>query len=61
MGYYRITVEGVGCHHNGERAEEVNDADLRAKQFVEQLKAQGHNITRAEFELRGLPQPESLL
>jgi hypothetical protein len=53
MGRFRITIEAVGCHHNGERAVEVGDADLLAKDFVAAMQAKGHNVSAARFELLG--------
>lgn len=47
MGYWRITVDGCGCHHNGKR--EI-DANLAAADFVAELKAQGHQLSAARFE-----------
>lgn len=48
MGSWRITVEGVGCHHN---KNEKIDADLAAREFVAKLKAQGHSLAKAQFAL----------
>ena len=42
MGSWRITVEGVGYHHN---KNEKIDADLATKEFVAKLKQQGHTLT----------------
>jgi hypothetical protein len=50
MGTWRITVDGLGCHHNGKR--EI-DADLAAADFVKELQAQGHTLSAARFEARG--------
>ena len=50
MGRWRITVDGVGSHHNGKR--EI-DANLAAADFVAELKAQGHTIEAARFEALG--------
>jgi hypothetical protein len=55
MGRWRITIDGVGCHHNGNRA---IDADLAAKDFVGELKAQGHSIEAARFEALGANGPD---
>jgi hypothetical protein len=48
MGSWRITVEGVGCHHN---KDEKIDADLATREFVAKLKAQGHSLKKAQFAL----------
>jgi hypothetical protein len=48
MGSWRITVEGVGCHHN---KDPKIDADLATKEFVAKLKVQGHSLKKASFEL----------
>lgn len=50
MGTWNINIKGHGCHHNGNP--EI-DADLATKEFVKKLAAQGHGISRAEFELTG--------
>ncbi len=50
MGRWRITIDGVGCHHNSNRA---IDADLAAKDFVGELRKQGHNLEAARFESLG--------
>lgn len=50
MGRWRITIDGVGCHHNGKRE---MDADLAAKDFVAELKQQGHTLEAARFEMLG--------
>jgi hypothetical protein len=50
MGNWNITVQGVGCHHNGKA--EI-DADLAAVEFVEKLRKQGHTITSATFTYGG--------
>lgn len=50
MGTWNISIEGHGCHHN---SREDIDADLATKEFIAKLKAQGHDITRAEFTLTG--------
>lgn len=50
MGRWRITIDGVGCHHNGKRD---IDADLAAKDFVDELKRQGHTLEQAKMEALG--------
>lgn len=50
MGRWRITIDGVGCHHNGRRD---IDADLAATDFVRELRTQGHNLEAARFESLG--------
>ena len=49
MGTWRITIDGLGCHHN--HARDI-DADLAAKDFVSELQNQGHTISAARFEMR---------
>lgn len=56
MGRWRITIEGVGGHHNGERAEDAGDADHAAKQFVNELRHKGQSVTKAEFEVTASPE-----
>jgi hypothetical protein len=51
MGSYRITIEGVGCHHNGR--EGVVDSDAEAAKLVTTLRENGHSLTAARFELTG--------
>lgn len=46
MGNYKIRVQGVGCHHNGNPA---IDADLLAKALVIGLLKAGHTINQANF------------
>ncbi len=50
MGTWTIIISGAGCHHNGDRAEEVKDADWMARNFVKEL-AKNHVIYSAEFML----------
>jgi uncharacterized protein (DUF2237 family) len=45
MGNYAIVVHGTGSHHNGLRT----DADQMAADFVEHLRAKGHNVTSASI------------
>lgn len=47
MGHYKITIKGLGSHHNeGNKA----DADKMAFKFVHDLQHAGHNISEATFE-----------
>jgi hypothetical protein len=48
MGRWRITIDGTGCHHNGKRD---IDADLATKDFVDELRAQGHTLHGATLEM----------
>lgn len=43
MGNCLISVHVTGAHHNGE----PYDIDQHAAQFVDRLKAAGHNVTAA--------------
>jgi hypothetical protein len=52
MGRYRITIDGVGCHHNHGRTDIV-DADVVAAEAVAKLKAGGHSLEAARFEMLG--------
>lgn len=46
MGHYKITIKGLGSHHNKDNKA---DADKMAFQFVHELKAAGHNLSEASF------------
>lgn len=46
MGNWNITIQGSGCHHNGNA--EI-DADAVAKEMVQKLIKQGHQIQSALF------------
>lgn len=54
MGNWEIVVRGHGIHHNGRE----NDAEVMAKLFVEDLRAEGHDIECAIFSLTGGAQQE---
>jgi hypothetical protein len=56
MGKYRITIEGVGVHHN--YRDEVFDADREAKKLAEALKENGHSVMVAKFEVGSLVEGE---
>lgn len=47
MGNWNITIEGHGIHHNNRD----DDANAMAAEFVKDLKAKGHDITSAKFQL----------
>jgi hypothetical protein len=47
MGHYKITIKGLGSHHN---TDNKADADKMAFEFVNRLKYAGHNISEATFE-----------
>lgn len=47
MGYYKITIKGLGSHHNKDNKA---DADKMAFTFVHDLKMAGHNISHATFQ-----------
>lgn len=46
MGYYTITIKGLGCHHNEDNKV---DADKMTFQFAHDLKNAGHEISEALF------------
>jgi hypothetical protein len=46
MGNWAINIQGVGCHHNKALQQ---DANRMARKFVNDLKAAGHSIERADF------------
>lgn len=43
MGNWNVSVEGVGCHHNGK----PYDVEAITNEYVKQLKAAGHTVTKA--------------
>lgn len=47
MGHYKITIKGLGSHHNKDNKA---DADKMAFKFVHDLQHAGHNISEATFE-----------
>jgi len=47
MGHYKITIKGLGSHHNEKNKA---DADKMAFKFVHDLQHAGHNISEATFE-----------
>jgi len=47
MGDWKITVTGIGSHHN---TGNPKDAHLMAREFAEKLKESGHRVTTATFE-----------
>lgn len=57
MGRYRITIEGTGTHHNTpeSHARGTIDAEKALAGLVVALRAAGHSITKAEFELVSTP------
>lgn len=57
MGRYGIVVVGVGAHHNPDNA---GDAEKLAHQFVNRLRAAGHNVEIAQIEIEGGAGPEAL-
>lgn len=48
MGYWTITIKGMGAHHNRDYYEA--DANRMAAEFVHQLRARGHTVASADFE-----------
>lgn len=52
MGSWAIKILGVGCHHNMSRPDlRPSDADFLTKEFVKLLKAHGHHVIAADFQL----------
>lgn len=49
MGTWHIHIEGHGPHDNDKHS----DAEAMTADFVAQLEATGHQISRAEFTLTG--------
>lgn len=49
MGYYKITIKGLGAHHNKD-TENKMDANKMAFEFVDRMKRAGHSISEATFE-----------
>lgn len=50
MGNCLINIEVTGCHHNGRS----DDIDQIAADFVQYLKAKGHNVTHATLHAGGM-------
>ena len=46
MGMWHISIQGTGAHHN---TDYPKDANKMASEFVEALKAAGHQIRSATF------------
>lgn len=46
MGNWNMNIKGIGAHHN---TNNPTDADVMFNEFVEQLKAAGHNTITASF------------
>lgn len=44
MGQWNISIHGTGCHHNKNLP---TDANRMAADFVKQLRAAGHTVTKA--------------
>jgi hypothetical protein len=57
MGQSRIVIESTGQHHN----DSPKDADKVARDTVSTLQAMGHNVTKAEFQLRSFDGTEEKL
>jgi len=49
MGNWNISINGVGCHHNGQ----PEDVDVMFHEFVNELRAKGHLVTDATFTYGG--------
>ena len=52
MGTYKIIVDGVGPHHNGN----PSDAEALTRDFVGKLRVAGHNVLSATFQLTSQPE-----
>lgn len=59
MGRWRIVIDGHGVHHNGDLLPQ--DANRMAAAFVEALRAKGHEVEAASFELEPSANVEDLL
>lgn len=55
MGNYNITINGTGCHHNKDNP---TDADFMFLEFVDKLKAAGHNVDYAAFTSGSITKPK---
>jgi hypothetical protein len=51
MGFWNITIQGMGIHHNHPADEK--DANRMAKEFVQSLRQAGHSISSATFTCGG--------
>lgn len=50
MGYWHLSIDGHGCHHNN--SEDI-DANLASAAFVETLRKMGQHIEKATFTYGG--------
>lgn len=53
MGNWNINIQGVGAHHNKDYPK---DANVMAKNFVDELRAAGHCVEAATFTHGGKEQ-----
>lgn len=51
MGQWNISIHGMGVHHNGKTLKE--DANRMAADFVRQLRAAGHTVSKATITYGG--------
>ncbi len=77
MGNYTIVIHGTGAHHNWAKVQDPRDnrpgrelisgrtndydADLMFAEFVDALKAKGHNITGATFTHGGMEGADNVI
>lgn len=50
MGDWNINIQGIGAHHN---VNNEDDANIMAKNFVQELKDAGHQVKIATFTYGG--------
>jgi hypothetical protein len=50
MGQWNISIHGTGIHHN---TKQPDDANRLAAEFVKQLRAKGHTVTKATITYGG--------
>ena len=60
MGSWTIKIKGVGAHHNKPDLAD-GDAEKMAKDFVEELRQEGHSIEAATFTQTGHDPVDDLL
>lgn len=49
MGNWSVSVQGIGCHHNGA----PYDVEALTAEFVKQLKAKGHTVEHVNVTAGG--------
>jgi len=53
MGTWNIKISGHGQHHNPKSDSHAKDAEVMAMDFVDRLRAAGHEVSHGTLELTG--------